>query len=87
MGTGTKVTVAFLAGAAVGAAALAYLNRDKLDIEGMKSLAADWLNKGIELKDSLFEKLNLQKKDGEDLMAEEDLDESLAPRSESNQGS
>lgn len=80
MGTGTKVTLAFLAGAAAGAAALAYLNRDKLDFEGVKSVAADWLNKGIELKDSLLEKLDLSKNAEDDFIADGDLEENAPSR-------
>lgn len=87
MGTGTKVTLAFLAGAAAGAAALAYLNRDKLDFQDLKSAAADLLNKGIELKDSLLEKLDHRKRDGDDLMAEDDLEENAPSREYPNQSS
>lgn len=87
MGTGTKVTLAFLAGAAAGAAALAYLNRDKLDFQDLKSAAADLLNKGIELKDSLLEKLDHRKRDGDDLMAEDDPEENAPSREYPNQSS
>lgn len=78
MGTGTKVTLAFLAGAAAGAAALAYLNRDKLDLDGFRSVALDWLNKGIELKDSLLGNLEQRNKHAEHPDEEGDLDESPA---------
>lgn len=54
METGTKVALAFLGGVAVGAAALAVLNRGKLDFDHLKPMAADLFGKGADLKDSIL---------------------------------
>lgn len=67
MNTGTKVTLAFLGGAVAGAAALALLNRGKLDFEYLKPLATELLNKGMDLKDTLLTKMETLKDDLENL--------------------
>lgn len=61
METGTKVTLAFFGGAIAGAALLAYLNRDKIDWEGLKPAAADLLSKGEKMKDTLLAKYDMLK--------------------------
>lgn len=73
MGTGTKVTLAFLGGAITGAAVLAYLNRDKLDWEKLKPGTAELLGKIDELKAGLLAKLSSLKEDLEKVRDSEDL--------------
>ncbi|MBD5642192.1 MAG: hypothetical protein HDQ91_07230 [Desulfovibrio sp.] len=63
MKTGTKVTLAFLGGAVAGAAVLAYLNRDKLDWDGIRPAAADLLDKGEKLKETLLAKFEALKEE------------------------
>lgn len=63
MGNGAKATLAFIAGAAAGAAVVAYLNRDKLDLEKYKPLAKDLLDKGIDLKEALLAKIDTLKEE------------------------
>lgn len=70
MGTGTKVTLAFLGGAVAGAAVLAYLNRDKLDWDSLKPAAADLLDKGEKMKENIMAKFDAIKEELAKLSAE-----------------
>lgn len=65
MGTGTKVTLAFLGGAIAGAYGLYYLNRDKMDMEDVKESAAKLAAMGMSLKDTIMETLFPQQEEGE----------------------
>lgn len=57
MSSGMKMLLVFMGGAAVGAGALALLNRGKLDLDYLKPLASDLLNKGMDLKDAVLSKM------------------------------
>lgn len=70
MNTGAKLTLAFLGGAVAGAAALALLNRGKLDFEYLKPLATELMSKGMDWKDTLMAKMEAMKENMEDLAAE-----------------
>lgn len=69
MNTGTKVTLAFLGGAVAGAAALALLNRGKLDLEYLKPVASELVNKGMELKETICAKMDAVKEEIENFAA------------------
>lgn len=70
MDNGTKIALAFLGGAAAGAAALALLNRGKLDLSNLKPLATALISHGLELKDTVFTKVDAMKEELEHLAAE-----------------
>lgn len=70
MNSGTKMALFFLAGAAVGAGGLCYLNRNKMDFSHWKPMATNLLTKGINLKDSVTAKVAEMKEDLEDMAAE-----------------
>lgn len=70
MGDAGKLALAFLGGAAAGAAALVLLNRGKLDFDYLKPLAGELLNRGMDIRDSLVEKMDALKEDLEELAAE-----------------
>lgn len=83
MTTGAKVTLAFLGGAVAGAAALALLNRGKLDFEYLKPLANELLGKGTDLKDTLMAKVDAMKEELENL-ADEFRDKTEEERIQAN---
>ncbi len=70
MDSGTKMFLAFLGGAAVGAAGIAYLNRNKMNFEYMKPAATRILSKGMNMKDAVVRKMAAMKEDVEDMAAE-----------------
>lgn len=70
MNDGTKLAVAFLSGAALGAVGLALLNRGKLDFEYLKPICTNLLSKGMDLKDDLMRHVESMKEDWEDMAAE-----------------
>lgn len=57
MSSDMKILLAFLGGAALGAGAVVYMNRDKIDLGQFKQLATDLINRGTELKDMAMEKM------------------------------
>lgn len=71
MDNGTKIALAFLGGAAAGAAALALLNRGKLDLGYLRPLATELMNKGMELKDTIVAKVDAMKEELENMASEE----------------
>lgn len=70
MNNGTKLTLAFLGGAVAGAAALALLNRGKLNFDYLKPLATELMSKGMDWKDVILAKFDAMKENMEDLAAE-----------------
>ena len=70
MSGGVKIFLAFLGGAAAGAAGLAYLNRNRLDFSYLKPIATDYMAKGLNLKDQMMRKMSAVKEDFEDMAAE-----------------
>lgn len=70
MDNGTKIALAFLGGAVAGAAALALLNRGKIDLEYLKPLATEWINKGMDLKDTLIARVDAMKENMEQMASE-----------------
>ena len=70
MSGGAKIFWAFIGGSIVGAAGLAYLNRNRLDFSYMKPIATEYMAKGLNLKDKMMRKMTAVKEDFEDMAAE-----------------
>lgn len=70
MSNGAKIFWAFAGGAVLGAAGLAYLNRNSMDFRYMKPIATDLLTRGMNLKDNFMTRVTAMKEDFEDMAAE-----------------
>lgn len=70
MSTGTRMFLWFIGGAVTGAAAISYLNRNKMDFSHMKPICTNLLTKGISLKDSIVTRYGEMKEDFDDMAAE-----------------
>lgn len=84
MNAGWKMLFAFLGGAAVGAGALAALNRGKWDFGYMKPIATNLMSKTMDLKDAVMAKVDAVREDMEDMAAEarDKADQRKAPQAE-----
>lgn len=58
-----KYLLAFLGGAAVGAAGMAYLKKKQMKVEELKPIATDIIQKGMEFRDKIVGQLDALRKD------------------------
>lgn len=70
MSSGTKMFLWFLGGAVTGAAAISYLNHNRMDFSHLKPFCTNLMAKGITLKDNLATRYGEMKEDFDDMAAE-----------------